>query len=188
MLGAIGVGTLLLLGAGGYLNDGDTAKQRHNDNESNGHSKMPDVDAPSGTIGGSEPSRLITDWGWMGEESRDVRRVNAAQSQKTYAPSLHRPGRTWTNRPITQQEEMELRRFRADALDETTRLPWQDPLRMSRDPYAARQRAIGAHHPGLTRVEQTNVQNEVSRDLLDQWPGHYQRQAEARRMGYAQQW
>ncbi len=140
MLGAAGLAAIALLSAGtGYSGSAQKENSLRED-----HSK---VEVPE--------YRQENERGWLGEESRNVWRVQQSGAPEPAQPSRHWTARGWMNRPLTPQEEMEVRSMYARALDETLqqKLPDRHPLTMSRDPYASRQRGLGAYHPGLTRLE-----------------------------------
>jgi hypothetical protein len=142
---------LVMLGTAGLIALGLFAVGNYNKSQEDKENSVRTTDSPAEV----PEYRQENERYWLGEESRNVWRVQQSGAPEPAQPSRHWNASKWTNRPLTPQEEMEVRQRYADLLDETLRykLPDRNPLNISRDPWANRQRGLGAHHPGLTRVE-----------------------------------
>ncbi len=140
MLGAAGLAAIALLSVGNSYASG--ARDENSVRRDNSDISVPQY-------------RQENESGWLGEESRNRWRVQQSGAPEPAQPSRHWTARAWSNRPLPPDEELEVRKTYASLLDETLRnkLPDRSPLVISRDPYANRQRGLGAYHPGLTRLE-----------------------------------
>ncbi len=171
MLGTAGLAAIALLSVGNsYASDG---KKEDSVRESVASSSVPEY-------------RQENERGWLGEESRNRWRVQQSGAPEPAQPSRHWIASKWSNRPLPPDEELEVRQMYANILDETLqrKLPDRSPHIISRDPYANRQRGLGAHHPGLTRLEHgSGGELDVLPDALP--AGAYTRMAHEARHGIA---
>jgi hypothetical protein len=161
---AIALGTLV--GAGIFLRGGHNAAQAAGQDAAVELWRDPQMKALS-------KQQLETERGWSGEETRNVWRVAEARAgARVYRSNDGRMPRVRLNRPLTRDEEMECRRYRAELLDETMRLPGHHPLNGDRDHWVKRQRGFGAYHPGLTRLERGSGGMPLP-PTQDDWPNRY---------------